>query len=107
MLLDLRTYTCRPGTIKKHLALYEKFGKAPQTKHLGEPFAYLVTETGNVNQYVHIWAYEDAADRAKRRAAMMADPDWMTFMEESAKLGALEHQENRLMTPVSFFPIKR
>jgi hypothetical protein len=27
-------------------------------------------------------------------------------MEESARLGALEHQENRLMTPVSFFPIK-
>ncbi len=107
MLLDVRTYTCRPGTIKKHLALYEKLGKAPQTKHLGQPFAYLVTETGNVNQYIHIWAYEDAADRAKRRAAMMADPDWMTFMEESAKLGALEHQENRLMTPVSFFPIKR
>src|SRR4029079_3351278 len=107
MLLDVRTYTCRPGTIKKHLALYEKLGKGPQTKHLGQPFAYLVTETGNVNQYIHIWAYEDAADRAKRRAAMMADPDWIAFMEESAKLGALEAQENRLMTPVSFFPIKR
>ena len=101
MLLDVRTYTCRPGTIKKHLALYEKLGKGPQTKHLGQPFAYLVTETGNVNQYIHIWAYEDAADRA-RRAAMMADPDWIAFMEESAKLGALEHQENRLMTPVPF-----
>ena len=46
MLLDVRTYTCRPGTIKKHLALYEKLGKGPQTKHLGQPFAYLVTETG-------------------------------------------------------------
>ena len=61
MLLDVRTYTCRPGTIKKHLALYEKLGKGPQTRHLGEPFAYLLTETGNVNQYIHIWAYEDAA----------------------------------------------
>jgi len=29
---------------------------------------------------------------------MMADPEWISFMEESAKLGALEHQENRLMT---------
>jgi len=26
---------------------------------------------------------------------------------ESAKLGALEHQENRLMIPASFFPLKR
>jgi len=37
MLLDVRTYTCRPGTIKKHLALYEKMGKGPQTRHLGQP----------------------------------------------------------------------
>jgi len=38
---------------------------------------------------------------------MQADPDWIAFTEESAKLGALEHQQNQLMTPVSFFPIKR
>ena len=107
MLLDVRTYTCKPGMIKKHLALYERMGKAPQTKHLGQPFAYLVTETGNPNQYLHIWAYENAADRERRRAAMQADLDWIAYLEESAKLGALEAQQNRLMKPVDFFPIKR
>jgi hypothetical protein len=107
MLLDVRTYTCRPGTIKKHLALYEQKGKGPQTRHLGQPFAYLVTETGNVNQYIHIWAYADAADRATKRAAMMADPEWQAYIEASANLGALEKQENRLMTPVPFFPLSR
>ena len=107
MLLDVRTYTCRPQTIKKHIALYEKMGKAPQVRHLGQPLAYMTTETGNVNQYLHIWVYQDAADREKRRAAMWADPEWVAYIEESAKLGALEAQENRLMTPVSFFPIKR
>jgi len=107
MLLDVRTYDCRPGTIKKHLALYERLGKAPQTRHLGQPFAYLVTETGNVNQYLHIWAYENAADRERRRAAMQADPEWIAYVEESAKLGALERQENRLMTPVGFYPLDR
>jgi hypothetical protein len=107
MLLDVRTYTCRPQTIKKHIALYEKMGKVPQTRHLGQPLAYLTTETGNVNQYIHIWVYEDAADREKRRLAMWADPEWQAYIEESAKLGALEAQENRLMNPVSFFPIKR
>jgi NIPSNAP protein len=107
MLLDVRTYTCRPGTIKKHLALYEKLGKGPQTRHLGQPFAYLITETGNVNQFIHIWAYEDAADRARKRAAMQADPEWIAYIEESAKLGALDQQQNQLMMPVSFFPLKR
>jgi hypothetical protein len=108
MILDVRTYTCRPGgMLKKHLAIYEKFGKSPQTRHLGQPFAFLVTEVGNINQYMHIWAYEDSADRDRRRAAMQADPDWQRYLEESAKLGALVSQENRLMKPVEFFPLER
>ena len=107
MLLDVRTYTCRPGTIKKHLALYAELGKPAQTKHLGQPLVYMTTETGNVNQYIHIWVYEDAADRAKKRAAMQADPAWHAYQARSSELGALESQDNRLMTPVDFFPFKR
>ncbi len=106
MLLDVRTYTCRPGTIKKHLALYEKMGKPPQSRNLGEPFAYLVTETGDPNQYVHIWLYENAADREAKRAAMQADPEWIAYTEASAELGALAAQENKLMRPVDFFPFR-
>ena len=103
MLLDVRTYTCRPGTIKKHLELYEQLGKPAQTKHLGQPLAYLVTETGDPNQYVHIWVYENAGDREAKRTAMQADPDWINYTQESAKLGALVSQENKLMKPVDFF----
>lgn len=104
MLLDHRTYTCRPGTLRKQLALYQEHGWAAQTEHLGMPFAYLVTETGDVNVYVHIWMYEDAADRAKRRAAMQADPRWVAFLEKSAEAGYLVRQENSLMTPAAFAP---
>lgn len=105
MLLDVRTYTCHPGMIRRHLALYEQLGKQPQTRHLGQPLAFLTTETGNVNQYMHIWVYENAGDRERRRAAMWADPEWLAYTQESAKLGALASQENRLMSPVSFFPL--
>jgi hypothetical protein len=107
MLLDVRTYTCRPGTIKKHMELYEKMGLGPQTRNLGQPFAYLVTETGDPNQYVHIWLYEDAGDRERKRAAMQADPDWTAYTQKSAELGALVSQENKLMRPASFFKIER
>ncbi|HSP25440.1 MAG TPA: NIPSNAP family protein [Saliniramus sp.] len=103
MLLDVRTYRCKPGTIKAHLALYEKMGKAPQTRHLGQPFAYLTTETGNPNEYIHIWMYESAADREQKRAGMQADPDWNAYLAASAELGALEHQDNKLMRPVDFY----
>ena len=107
MLLDVRTYTCRPGTIKLQLELYEKHGFTPQKRHLGEPVAFLVAETGPQNIYTHIWAYQDAADRATRRAAMQADPDWQAFLKKSAEAGYLVAQENRLMTPATFAPIKR
>jgi hypothetical protein len=106
MLFDVRTYTCKPGMLKRHLALYQQKGLGPQTRHLGQPFAYLVTETGNVNQYIHIWVFENAADRERRRATMWADPEWLAYVDESSKLGALEVQENRLMTPVEFFKPK-
>ena len=81
MLFDVRTYTCRPGTIKQHLALYEKLGLAPQTRHLGQPVLYGVVETGLVNSYMHVWAYEDAGDRERKRAAMWADPDWLALTD--------------------------
>ncbi|MEP3524936.1 MAG: NIPSNAP family protein [Hyphomicrobiales bacterium] len=103
MLIDMRTYTCRPGMLPKQLKLYETFGKTPQTRHLGQPIAWLTTETGNVNQFVHLWAYKDAGDREKRRAAMEADADWQIFKQKSSELGALVTQENKLMKPADFF----
>lgn len=107
MLYDHRTYVCRPGTIKAQLALYEEHGWAVQRRHLGEPVLYAVTETGNVNSYVHVWAYKDAADRATRRAAMVADPAWQAFLKRSAEAGYLVSQENRLLTAAPFFAAGR
>jgi NIPSNAP len=106
MLLDHRTYTVKPGTLAKHLKIYEEYGLAVQKKHLGEPLAYLIAESGELNTYVHIWVYKDAADRETRRAAMQADPAWHTFLAKSAEAGYLIKQENKLMTPAPFAPLK-
>ncbi len=107
MLLDHRTYTLRPGTLRKQLALYEEFGLVPQKRHFGEPLAWIVAETGDVNSYVHIWVYEDFADRAKKRAALFKDPEWLAYLEKNSAAGYLIKQESVLMTPAPFAPIKR
>jgi hypothetical protein len=107
MLIDMRVYTVRPGTLRAHLELYEKHGFAAQTRHLGQPFCYLTTETGDPNTYVHMWLYEDAADRARRRAAMQADPDWQNYLKVSGEAGYLIRQQNSHMVPASFAPIKK
>ena len=45
MLLDVRTYRCRPGTINKQLELYEAFGK--------EPFQYGYPSPPKVRKPLH------------------------------------------------------
>ena len=107
MLMDVRTYTVRAGTLRAHLKIYEEHGFAVQKRHLGEPLAYLTTETDDVNSYLHIWVYDDAADRARRRAAMQADPDWIAYLQRSAEAGYLLSQRTQLMVPPPFAPLTR
>ena len=107
MLVDHRYYRVKPGTMNAHLDLYEKHGFVPQTRHLGEPLAYLTTESGEVNTIVHMWVYEDAADRLRKRAAMAADPDWQSFIHMQTQAGYLTDMRNNLMIPAPFAPIKR
>ncbi len=105
MLFDHRTYTCKPGTLPRHMALYEKHGLAAQQRHLGKPLFYGITETGPVNSFVHIWVYADAADRAEKRAAMQADPEWIEYVGMSAAADNLVSQENKLMVEAPFFKL--
>lgn len=105
MIFDMRTYYCRPGTIKAHMKLYEEMGFGPQTRHLGQPVLHATTEVGDVNSYVHIWAYQDVAERARKREAMWADPEWIAYTQKSAELGALIKQENRILVAAPFFKL--
>ena len=77
------------------MALYEKYGFAVQKRHFGEPLAWLVAESGDVNSYVHIWVYENAEDRNRRRAALYADPEWQSYIEKNAEAGYLLSQESQ------------
>ncbi len=106
MIYDHRTYTCRPGTVKKQFELYVQLGYEPQRKHLGEPLLYAATETGDINSFVHIWAYESAAERERKRAAMQADPDWQAYIQKSGEAGYLIKQENKILMDAPFFPTK-
>ncbi len=105
MIFDHRTYVCRFGTVPAHFALYEKMGMACQKRHLGEPVFYASTEVGDINSFVHIWAYKDLADRTARRAAMYADPDWQAFVKAARELGAIIAQQNSILVPAPFFKL--
>lgn len=100
MIIDLRTYTLRPGTMQRFLALYARDGRALQVHYLGEPVGHYVTEVGELNQLVHAWRYEDMADRDRRRAALDADPAWLAYRKGSVDM--LVRQQNTILTEVNF-----
>ena len=106
MIIDHRTYTFRPGTVKKWLDKYERDGLPIQRKYLGEFVGMFTTEVGNLHQVVFLWAYESLGDREARRAQMEADPAWETFIREIWALDAIVEQNIRMLRPVSFSPLR-
>ena len=104
MIVDHRTYELQPGRLREFLALYEKEGLPAQMKHLGNLVGYFTTEVGNVNEIVHIWGYEDLADRTKPRPAMAADPAWQAYLQKSREF--MKHMNNKILVPTSFSPTK-
>ena len=101
----MRFYPFRPQMMKPHLELYERMGFKPQSRHLGPPVLYGSTEIGDVNTYVHVWAFQDLADRDAKRARMWADPEWLAYIKASSELGALVGQQNSILRAPPFFKL--
>lgn len=99
-LLDHRTYTLYPGAVTDYFARYEARGLAVQRRHLVNMVGYFATESGPLNQVIHIWAYRDAGDREQRRAALGADPEWQAYVKDIRTL--IVTQETKLLTPAPF-----
>jgi hypothetical protein len=106
MIIDQRTYTAYPVKLAKWIKLYEEKALPLQLKYLEGLIGFFQSEVGTLNQVVHLWKYEDMGDRERRRGAMVADPAWQAFLQESEALGALHSQESKILVPVSFSPIK-
>jgi hypothetical protein len=101
MLVEMRTYTTHPGKWREYLSLYEAEGLAVQQRILGRMVGYYSTELGELNQIVHLWAYEDLNERARRRTALMQDAPWLAYVAKMLPL--LVRQESKILTPASFF----
>lgn len=105
MIVDLRTYTMVPGRLGAWLKLYQSDGMAIHLRHLGKPVGVFTTEVGTLNQVVFIWAFQDQADRERRRNALEADADWASYRTKSAEAGNVQHQENKIIRSTAFSPL--
>jgi hypothetical protein len=104
MVIDERTYSIAPGLLADYLAHHFALALPVVRRHLGEPHACHTTETGELNQFVHLWRYDSMADRALRRAALYADPAWLAYRQAMGERRWVVHQYNRLLKSVDIPP---
>jgi hypothetical protein len=104
MIVEQRTYTLHPGKVAEYLRIYAAEGMSVQIAHLGRMIGYYSTETGPLNTVVHLWAYDNAGDREVRRARMLADPAWQTYIKKVQPM--VVSQESWILNPAPFFAEK-
>ena len=99
MIIDERTYTCVPGTLKNFPDIYESRGKPIHWLILNDPLVVFVTDVGTLNQVVFWWRYASMGDHGVRRAALAPAPRWNEYISDA--LQHLQCQENRILVPMS------
>jgi len=98
MIYEMRTYTLTPGGVRDYLRLYNEMGREAQVRILGTLVSLLQPESGDLNQLVYLWGYDDFEDRRQRRAALLEDSQFTEFRKAVRHL--LVSQDSRILTAV-------
>ena len=99
-LYELRTYTLYVGKMAEAVKLYQEIGfpalqKGGQDKKL---IGYFQSDTATINQLVHLWKFDDDADRRAHWAGLSANKDFVAGF--ASKFGPfLMTQEVKLLYP--------
>ncbi|WP_413206217.1 NIPSNAP family protein [Rhodospirillum sp. A1_3_36] len=104
MYYEMRTYTIKPGKMTEYLALFRDVG-LPIISQYTTLVGFWYTEIGELNQVVHIWAYDSLDGRAQKRKELYQNPNWISDFV-SKIMPMLEKQESKILLPAEFSPIK-
>jgi hypothetical protein len=101
---ELRTYTLFPGVQAEYLKLSNNVGRPARGDRFGVLTGSWTTEFGPLNQYVHLWRYENPLERERMRAALAKDEAWTKqYLANSG--GFISKQENKILYPVDGVPV--
>jgi NIPSNAP len=100
-LYEMRTYTLRVGAMAEAVKLYQELAlqKGGHDKHL---VGFFQADTGTINQLVHLWKFEDDADRRAHWAAVFANKDFEGFASKFRPL--IITQEVKLLQAAPWGP---
>ncbi len=99
---ELRTYTVVVGKMTDVVELYKSTGWPALSKHPKKLAGYFTGDVGAINQLVHLWKFDDDADRRAFWAGVFGDPDFMAFAKVLRPM--LLSQENKLMLAAPWGP---
>jgi hypothetical protein len=99
---ELRTYTLYVGKLAEAAELYKAEGWPALQKHPPKLLGYFTGDVGALNQLVHLWKFDDDADRRKFWAGVYADEAFMAFARKLRPL--IVTQENKLLMPSPWGP---
>jgi hypothetical protein len=104
VIVEQRDYHVITGKLNELVRLYESEGIELQASYLGTLIGVFTTDVGALSTYTSMWGYDTFAEREERRAKLQADDRWKAFL---GKIQPLIHtQQNRILVPTSFSPIR-
>ena len=104
-LYELRTYTLYVGKMAEATKLYQELG-FPALKNGGydkKLLGYFQADTGTINQLVHLWKFDDDADRRKHWAGVFANKEFVEGFASKFRPLVMT-QEVKLLTAAPWGP---
>ncbi len=99
---ELRTYSVVVGKMGEVVELYKSQGWPALAKHPQKLVGYFTGDIGALNEVIHLWKFEDDADRRQFWNGVFSDDNFMAFAKQLRPL--LKHQENKLMLEAPWGP---
>ena len=100
-LYEIRIYTLKPGMIPGVIDRWST--RIADRIKLSPLVGAWYSELGGLNKWCHIWAYKDAAERDRIREEARNKGIWPP---PGGQPGAMLKQENMLVVPASFSPLR-
>ena len=99
---ELRTYDIIVGKMGEVVSLYKNEGWPALDKHPKKLVGYFTGDIGAMNRLIHLWKFDDDADRRAFWAGVFSDPEFMAFAGKLRPL--IAHQNNQLMMNAPWGP---
>lgn len=108
MIYELRVYHCVPGRLPALLKRFEGATLGLWKKHGIRQAGFWTVMIGDSNQDLYyLLQWESLAEREKKWAAFLADPEWQAARAESERDGAIVASvSNSILQPTSFSSVK-